>query len=326
MSQVDTLSERERAKYEQMWAFPEYRDDHVTAHAREAVAAMGARPGESIIDFGSGAGYASAWLQREGFEVLAMDIAANAMAPELRGRIPILLGSLWRMPVEVHADWGFCGDVMEHIPTDRVADVLRFIRASTRRATWFCISIRPDGCGVLIGETLHLTVQDGDWWTAQLRTHWPEVRVLEHQPGERIVLVAEGGAKAPAAAGAADAVLAVYTERMSELAQRMAASGVRDLLVFGAADAGRALARVAPDFGLRVHAFVRSDAAIGETVDGLPVWSLADAAMGVCHTYAIGSFGSAPAMLTAIEAVYAGRACRYRVHLPEGPAPAITRR
>lgn len=320
MSQADALAEQERLKYEQMWAFPEYRDDHVTAHAREAVTAMGARRGESIIDFGSGAGFASAWLQDAGFNVLAMDIAANAMEPSLRGRIPILIGSLWNMPVQVAADWGFCGDVMEHIPTDRVDAVLRFMRASIRRAVWFCISIRPDGCGVLIGQTLHLTVQDGDWWVRELQRHWREVRVLEHHPGDRIVLVASAG---PALGEAQDAIRAVYAERMSELAQRMASAGVRELLIFGSGDAGRALARVAPDFGLRVRGFVRSDAGAAEAVDGLPVQAIADAARGDCHTYAIGSFASGPAMLSALEAAYAGGARRFRVHLPEGPAPRV---
>jgi hypothetical protein len=324
---MDAVSARERSKYELMWSFAEYRDDHVTSHARNAVTHLGLRAGDSIIDFGAGAGYASAWLKTAGLRVLAIDIAANAMASEVKERVPLLVSSLWELPVALSGDWGFCCDVMEHIPPDRVDDVLRVIRSSTRRSTYFGISLRRDGCGRLIDETLHLSVEPAEWWVGRVEQHWNKVRIVHYEPQECVVFVAEGGRDHPTSTsrptdGDDRVRLTAYAERMAELAQQMAARGVRECLVFGCAQTGRAFAAAAPRFGLKVIAFVRSGAVVeGETVDGLPVRSIAEASSGTCHTYAIGSFSSAPAMIAALEACYRGGSSRYCVNLPEGPAP-----
>ena len=50
------------------------------------------------------------------------------MAPEIASRVPLLVANLWDIPIEMSADWGFCCDVMEHIPTERVDRVLGVIR------------------------------------------------------------------------------------------------------------------------------------------------------------------------------------------------------
>jgi SAM-dependent methyltransferase len=323
---MDAMSAQERVKYERMWAFTEYRDDHVTAHAETALAAFRPGPGDSIIDFGAGAGYACAAFLSAGLQVLAVDIAVNAMAPDLTPHVPRLLGSLWDIPVSLVADWGFCCDVMEHIPPTRVEEVLRTIRRSTRRATYFCISLRPDGCGELIGERLHLTVRSLAWWLDQIRCHWPTVRVLSHAPGEHAVFIGDDAADAAApdrrSQAAAATRASIYVARMTALARRMSTAGIAECLVFGSAEAGQTLAAVAPGHGLIVRGFVRSSAVrAGETAAGLPVLSLEDAVNGTCHAYAIGSFGSAPAMLAALEAGYAKRAHRYSVSVPDGPAP-----
>jgi 2-polyprenyl-3-methyl-5-hydroxy-6-metoxy-1,4-benzoquinol methylase len=187
---MTSLSVDERQKYERIWTFPEYRDDHVTAFARQAIEVMKPAAGDSLIDFGAGAGYASVHLQDAGLRVLAVDIAINAMAPDIATRVPRLIGNLWDMPVDIAADWGFCCDVMEHIPTEQVAAVLRFIRRSTRRATFMTIALRPDSSGRLIGQPLHLTVQNADWWTQQVLQHWISCEVVDHQPNHVVTFVA----------------------------------------------------------------------------------------------------------------------------------------
>jgi Methyltransferase domain len=325
---MDAVSTLERAKYEKMWALPAYRDDDATAHAHAALAALPMRPGDSVIDFGAGAGYASLALLDAGFRVLAVDLAANALAPHIAARVPVLLASLWDLPVALAADWGFCSDVMEHVPTNRVDDVLRTIRTSTRRATYFSISLRPDGCGVLIGEALHLTVRPLAWWVARLQEQWPVVRVLRHAPGDRAVCVV-GDARdvhpeaAPPIAGAVPSVRpARRTERAEALLQRVRAAGVTACLIFGSGEVGRAMAAAARRAGVRVIGFVQSAApAPGATIDGLPLYGPDDAAAGGCHTYVIGSFGSAPAILAMLERTYAPRTATYAVFVPDGPAP-----
>ena len=193
---MDLVAQHERAKYQQMWAFAEYRDDHNTAHAEAAMRALQTAAGDSILDFGAGAGYGSRHFQNSGLGVLAIDIAHNAMAPEIAARVPLLVANMWDIPVDLSADWGFCCDVMEHIPTDRVEDVLRFIRKSTRRSTYFNIALRADGCGRLIGESLHLTVRTLDWWIAQITSHWADVQVLEHRVDFSTTFVASGKSRA----------------------------------------------------------------------------------------------------------------------------------
>jgi hypothetical protein len=189
---MDPISTQERAKYERMWACDQYRDDHVSAHAAAALERCRPAAADSLIDFGAGAGYASAHFIDAGMRVLAIDIASNAMDRRLTPRVPRLIGSLWDLPVTLTADWGFCCDVMEHVPPERVDDVLAVIRESTRRSTYFCISLRPDGCGRLIDATLHLTVRPWEWWRARVGRRWASVEVLDHEPGERVVFIAHG--------------------------------------------------------------------------------------------------------------------------------------
>jgi 2-polyprenyl-3-methyl-5-hydroxy-6-metoxy-1,4-benzoquinol methylase len=181
MDSMTSVSVEERQKYERMWEFEQYRGDHVTAYAREAIARMGMRRGDSVIDFGAGAGYASVHLQEAGLRVLAIEIARNALASDIAARVPYLIGSLWEMPVDVVADWGFCCDVMEHIPTAHVDEVLAFIARSVRRSSFMSISLRADGCGRLIGQPLHLTVQPADWWIRTLSKHWKACDVLPEE-------------------------------------------------------------------------------------------------------------------------------------------------
>lgn len=187
---MSSLSIEEQQKYEQMWAFEQYRTDHVTAYAQEAIGLMGMRPGESAIDFGAGAGYASAYFQDAGIRVLAVDIASNAMSKAIAARVPHLIGNLWEMPFDIIADWGFCCDVMEHIPTAHVDAVLAFIARSTRRSTFMSISLRPDGCGRLIGQSLHLTVQPIDWWVRTVRNHWSACEILPQERNDILKIVA----------------------------------------------------------------------------------------------------------------------------------------
>ena len=65
-------------------------------------------------------------------------------------------------------DYGFCCDVMEHIPTEYTMLVIDRIMSSCRTA-WFQIALVPDQFGVTIGQTLHLSVQPFTWWLDHLR-------------------------------------------------------------------------------------------------------------------------------------------------------------
>jgi hypothetical protein len=60
------------------------------------------------------------------------------------------------------------------IPPEDVDLVIANILDSTPRA-FFQIATIPDGYGAAIGQRLHLTVKDHDWWAAKFpRVLWSE--------------------------------------------------------------------------------------------------------------------------------------------------------
>ncbi len=161
------LARRERDKYRRLWQHDEYRlASPGESCAERALALLGARAGESIADFGCGTGRASVVFRRHGLAVRAIDHAENCLDPGVE--LPLEIACLWDIPRGPATDYGFCADVMEHIPMPRVDAVLAGIAARVRRATYFRIATVPDACGKLIGEPLHLTVEPAEWWGARV--------------------------------------------------------------------------------------------------------------------------------------------------------------
>lgn len=184
---MDDLAKAEREKYLQMWQHPGYRRISPGMYECErAFAIMEMKAGDSLIDFGSGTGRATAWFLSQGLSVLAIDHVPNALETE----VPFVEACLWDLPETVEpAEFGFCCDVMEHIPETRVSDVLATIRRLTKTGTYLRIATRPDRMGKLIGQPLHLCVNSGEWWRRQVEAHWPLVDVIE-DTGRDIVLLA----------------------------------------------------------------------------------------------------------------------------------------
>lgn len=140
--------------------------------------------GESLTDFGAGTGRATAWFAAQGLDVLAVDFVPEALETD----VPFREACLWQMGRKVRsADLGYCCDVMEHIPRDRIDAVLAGIAKRTRRGCFFNIATRPDVCGRLIGETLHLTVEPAAWWRARLAEHWADLQVIAETPRDLLV-------------------------------------------------------------------------------------------------------------------------------------------
>lgn len=157
---LDHLAVAERRKYEKMWNLPEYqRWSPGKEIAPRALEVLKPEPGSVIADFGCGAGQAVKYFEKQGFEAYGIDHVP------MYGKAKI--ACLWDLP-SMSADYGFCADVMEHIPTHRVEDVLRGIRRTIKKSVFFQIATRPDTMGSLIGEKLHMTVQPMPWWCARL--------------------------------------------------------------------------------------------------------------------------------------------------------------
>lgn len=166
-------AEREAAKYRTMWMQPEYRRSSPgEERLPEILGALKSKPGAHVIDFGCGPGRAAGAMQDVGHRVTAVDFASNCLDPDIR--VPFVEACLWDLPASLTGDAGICCDVMEHIPPDKVDDVLASISRAVP-ACAFTISSRVDRMGWLIGERLHLTIHPPEWWQTKLGEHWPVV-------------------------------------------------------------------------------------------------------------------------------------------------------
>lgn len=182
---MDELAEREREKYRTIWDHDAYRKvSPGMFEVEEAWREMGVQPGMSLNDYGSGPCRATKWFQDQGVRAFGIDHAANACETA----VLVYETTLWDMSKVPPADFGFCCDVMEHIPPEKVDSVLREIARLTHVAAWFRIATRADVMGPqLIGEPLHLTIKDSSWWEDMMREHWDSVEVV-HSNGQDVIL------------------------------------------------------------------------------------------------------------------------------------------
>lgn len=166
-------AEAERTKYETCWESAAYRKvSPGELWAWRFIKMLRPQRGETITDFGSGPGRASLMFHLFGLKVLAIDIAANSLDDDVRAEaaFPFLQANLWE-PLALDSDYGFCVDVMEHIPEERVDAVVHNVVKGCRTSL-FHISVRPDSFGPkLVGAPLHLTVKPFDWWLRVMRSY-----------------------------------------------------------------------------------------------------------------------------------------------------------
>jgi len=169
------LADLEKAKYRKVWEHEQYRRSSPgEALVDNAIESLGIKPGDSVIDFGCGTGRAAKKFMDYGVNVTGVDIADNCLDGNVN--INFVLACLWSPECDLRADYGFCADVMEHIPESRVDRSLQTIHESTD-AVFFQIATRHDVMGRLIGEPLHMTVKDEDWWYTKLNEFWHSVHI-----------------------------------------------------------------------------------------------------------------------------------------------------
>ncbi len=150
----------EREKYQMLWQYDAYRG----CSPGELIADFyleGFKPDGRIIDYGCGTGRAGVKFAEAGLSVLLMDFTDNSRDKAALD-LPFMMWDLTQ-PIPVKTEYGFCTDVMEHIPTDDVNLVIKNIMDSGE-TVFFQISTVDDEFGGAIGTPLHLTVKPHAWW------------------------------------------------------------------------------------------------------------------------------------------------------------------
>ena len=188
--------ESERSKYETLWQMDGYRDlAPGEGLVDTAVAWLGMKPG-TLIDFGIGTGRAAKRFQRMGFDVRGVDIAPNCLDAGVD--VPVHVACLWELP-DLSADYGYCTDVMEHIPPQHVDAVINNVMRCVPEA-FFNISLIPDNFGEVIGEVLHLSVHSAKWWRNKFESLGYEVPRLCENPSDALFHIRRGASALKAAA------------------------------------------------------------------------------------------------------------------------------
>lgn len=162
------ITERERVKYERAWGLDNYSDNSPGADFVPLFMSI-VKParGQSVYDIGAGHGAASRALKDAGLDVHAFDLTSHGWP---HSDIPIMVGTVWKHLGwgEHDFDYGYCCDVMEHLPTQFVALSISEILRTCRQA-FFSICFKQDVHGDAIRDRLHLTVESFSWWRDTFR-------------------------------------------------------------------------------------------------------------------------------------------------------------
>ena len=169
----------EQQKYEKMWTVEDYRKVSPGELAANTFLSI-AKPkaGDEITDFGAGTGRGGLMLWAMGkLNVTMLDFANNCLDADLvtatekfPDQIRFKQHDLTK-PIGHTARYGYCTDVMEHIPEQDVDLVLNNI-LDAAQSVFFRISTDLDVMGPKYLNThLHLTVQDYSWWAKKFIEH-----------------------------------------------------------------------------------------------------------------------------------------------------------
>lgn len=178
----------EREIYQVLWSDPAYRN---VAPGESCVQEflLQARPrlGATVADLGCGTGRASLLMalpppMGADLKVTLVDFAENCLDDDIRDIVKAQPHAMTFVEADlskeipVTATYGFCTDVLEHIPPADVNRVLNNCLMACQHV-FFQISTVDDVFGETVGHPLHLTVRPYEWWLKQFNDrecviHW----------------------------------------------------------------------------------------------------------------------------------------------------------
>lgn len=169
----------EEDKYVRAWKEDKYRINSPGMRIIElAFKELGMKSGETVIDFGCGCGRPAKWFQNQGLIVSAVDIAHNCLDPGLINELDFVIANLWDLP-PMYAKYGYCTDVMEHIPPNYVDITLKNIKRSCDKVFFQIATFKHNFRTNTFNEELHLTVMPAGWWKEKLEDLWGNVKIVE---------------------------------------------------------------------------------------------------------------------------------------------------
>lgn len=208
---VSNIRPAEQQIYEKMWATEKYREVSPGEQiASEFLMQAKPRAGAKVMDLGCGTGRGGLMLAVLGqMDVTYVDFTSNSLDEDIR---PMLEAQKHCMrfvqhdltkPLPMQTEYGFCTDVMEHIPEADVDKVLDNCLLACQHV-FFQIATVEDYHGPKeLGMPLHLTVKPFEWWLNKFNErecviHWskndgPEALfyVSAWTPGEKITEAGE---------------------------------------------------------------------------------------------------------------------------------------
>jgi trans-aconitate methyltransferase len=181
MIHVNDALQSERSKYEQMWAVDAYLSDNRAGedNVSHFIAELKPQPYETLIDLGCGPGKAGLhFVERAQLSVHWLDITDAVLdraVPRERFVEAPIWSPRWRGARRTGGwDYGFCVDVIEHLPTEYTMLALSRI-VENCCVSWLQIALLPDAFGQVINQTLHLTVRPFTWWRDRIADIGPLV-------------------------------------------------------------------------------------------------------------------------------------------------------
>ena len=167
----------EEEKYKSMWSIDAYRVHSPGERVASLFCAM-FNPKGTVIDFGCGSGKGGAKIDKlrgSTCKVILADFADNCV--DKGNNLPFVYCDLVK-GTELKGDYGYCTDVMEHIPTEDVDKVIKTIMGAVPKA-FFQICLVNDSFGGMIGHPLHLSIFPSVWWYERFKNLGYKIEWME---------------------------------------------------------------------------------------------------------------------------------------------------